>query len=83
MTKSDITFEELREFLLELGCSEAKDSQRIAFAHPALGTFLLLRHYGRKEHVNARDLVVVRRQLVDNGLIEESAFDRFLQKASA
>ncbi|MCI0381100.1 MAG: hypothetical protein L0215_26245 [Gemmataceae bacterium] len=83
MKKSDVTYEELRELLLDLGCSEARDSKRLAFTHPALGTFLLFRLYGPEENVNARDMVVVRRQLIDNGLIEESAFDRFMQKASA
>ena len=30
-----------------------------------------------------RDMLVVRRQLLDNGLIEPPALDRFLEKASA
>ena len=83
MRDADVTFDELREFLLALGFLETSEKTRLRFAHPAVGTILLFRLYDRKEHVSARDLLVVRRQLVDNGLIESSALDRFLQKASA
>lgn len=83
MQDADITFDELREFLLELGFNETLETTRLRFAHPAVGTILPFRLYDRKENVSARDMIVVRRQLVDNGLIESSAFDRFLQRASA
>jgi len=52
-------------------------------SHPATGTILLFRRYGPKEVVSDRDMLVVRRQLVDNGLIEPSTLDRFLEKATA
>jgi hypothetical protein len=83
MKMTDITFDELRELLVDLSCSETKEKNRISFAHPALGTFLLFRPHRPKELVSARDMLVVRRQLVYNGLIEESELDAFLQKASA
>ena len=83
MRRNGITFDELREFLLALGCSTVEEKQRTTVAHPIVGTFLFLRPYRSKETVSARDMLVVRRQLVDNGLIESSAFEQFLQKASA
>ena len=83
MSDDGVTFDELSELMLRLGCSKAKDEKRTSFAHPALGTFLFLRAYGPKETVAERDMVVVRRQLLDNGLIDSTAFDRFLHKATA
>ncbi len=83
MEKTDITFDELRDLLLELGFSGTLEKTRWRFEHSAIGTVLLFRRYGKKERVSARDMLVVRRQLVDNGFLNESAFDRFLQKASA
>jgi hypothetical protein len=83
MRKQGIVFDELREFLLELGFCETAEKTRLRFTHPAVGTVLLFRPHAPKELVSDRDMLVVRRQLVDNGLIESSAFDQFLQKASA
>ncbi len=84
MRKNGITFGELREFLLEMGFSESSQQpNRIRFQHPATATVLLFRAYDANETVNDREMVVVRRQLVDNGLIEGAAFDRFLERASA
>jgi len=83
MRTTDIPFDELRELLLALGFAETPEKTRLRFANPTDGTILLFRKYDAKENVSARDMLVVRRQLVDNGLIEESAFDRFLQKATA
>jgi len=78
-----ITFDELRELLRDLGFSESLEKTRIRFANSTTGTILLFRVYGPNEMVNDRDMLVVSRQLVDNGLIEQSALDRLLQKASA
>ena len=83
MKKSGITFAELRDLLLELGYSETPEKTRLRFVHPRYQTDLLFRPYRPKEMVHPRDILLVRRQLVDNGLIEESDLDRFLQKASA
>jgi len=84
MRKNGITFGELRELLREVGFSEsAQQPNRIRFEHPATSTVLLFRVYDSSETVNDREMVVVRRQLVDNGLIEGAAFDRFLERASA
>jgi hypothetical protein len=84
MTKNGITFEELHQLLLELGFREAAiETNHFRFEHTATGTVLLFRSYRANEFVNDRDLLVVRRQLVDNGFIEPSAFDRFMRKATA
>lgn len=84
MRKNGITFGELRDLLRELGFSEApQQPNRIRFEHPGTGTVLLFRAYEVTEPLNDREMVVVRRQLVDNGLIEVPAFDRFLESASA
>lgn len=83
MKNTAVTFAELRELLFELGFREKPEKTRLRFEHPAVGTVLLFRLYDRTEKVNARDMLVVRGQLEDNGLIESSAFDRFLQNATA
>jgi hypothetical protein len=84
MSKNGITFEELRELLLELGFSEClPPPQRIRFEHPATGTVLLFPAYDSHQTVSDREMAVIRRQLVDNGLIEAPAFERFLERASA
>jgi hypothetical protein len=84
MRKNGITFSELRELLLELGfCELPQAPNRIRFEHPMTGTVLLFRAHESKDRMTEREMLVVRRQLVDNGLIEGSAFDRFLQRASA
>jgi hypothetical protein len=84
MRRNGIRFEDLRLLLLELGFREAAmDSNHFRFAHSVTGTVLLFRMYRANEVVSDRDILVVRRQLVDNGFIELAAFDRFLEKATA
>lgn len=84
MTRNGMTFEELRLLLLDLGFQEAvTETTHFRFEHAATGTVLLFRSYRANEFVGDRDILVVRRQLVDNGLIEPSVFDRFMQKATA
>lgn len=83
MKKSDISFDEFREFLKVLGFREiSEDKPRLRFDHPA-GPVLLFRLYKATEKVNARDIVVVRRQLEDQGVIAATDFDRLLQKTPA
>lgn len=84
MKENGLVFKDLRDLLLRLGFAESLDDRgRSTFLYPRTETFLLFRAYEPKETVSARDMVAVRKQLVDNGLIKETAFDRFLQKASA
>ena len=84
MRKNGITFGDLRLLLLELGFREAAmDGNHFRFEHPVTGTVLLFRIYRANEFISERDILVVRRQLVDNGFIELSTFDRFLEKETA
>jgi hypothetical protein len=84
MRKNRVTFAELRELLLELGFAESiPHANRLRFEYPATGTVLLFPAHDGSDPVGDRDLVVIRRQLVDNGLIEARALDRFLERASA
>jgi hypothetical protein len=72
MRKNGITFSELRELLLGLGFSENVEDTRKVFTHSATGTYLLFRAYSPKDRVSDRDMLVLRRQLLDNGLIAGS-----------
>jgi hypothetical protein len=79
-----VTFDELRALLLHLGFAESQPQKdRCQFAHPVTGTVLLFRPHRAGEAVSERDMLVVRRQLVDNGLIEAPAFEHFLRQATA
>ena len=49
MKNTNITFNELRELLLELGFRETPQKTRLRFEHPAAGTILLLRLYTVKK----------------------------------
>ena len=82
MKNSEVAFAELRELLLELGFHETLEKTRLVFDHP-VGGMLLFRRYKANEKVSLGDMLVVRGQLVDNGMIESSALDRFLQKTPA
>ena len=83
MKRSDVTFHEFREFLLELGFREIpQEKPRFKLEHPS-GSILLFRLYKDREKVTARDVLIVRRQLEEQGVIESSAFDRLLQKTPA
>lgn len=83
MKKSDITFDELREFLTELGFREIpEDKPRVRFDHPS-GPVLLFRLYKGKEKVNARDVWAMRLQLDQQGVIDAPDFDRRLHKTPA
>ena len=80
MKKTSTSFSELRELLLELGFREKAPTR---FEHPATKTILLFGAHDAHDAISDRAILVVRRQLVDNGLIEPSAFDHFLAKVSA
>jgi hypothetical protein len=82
--KGHVTFGELRALLVDLGFTESRPQNgRCQFAHPVTGTVLLFRPHRSDASVGERDMLVVRRQLVDNGLIEASTFEHFLQQATA
>jgi hypothetical protein len=80
MNKNGIRFDELRDLLISLGFLAMS---RNRFEHPSTGTILLFRQHGPRDVVDEREMLVVRRQLIDNGLIEPTVLDRFLNKVSA
>jgi hypothetical protein len=75
--RSAISYRELKELLLELGFLDASKPGLPRFEFAETGTILLFRAYRSHERVFEKDMVFVRRQLVDNGLIDADAFDRF------
>jgi hypothetical protein len=79
MKTTDIRFDEFRELLFGVGFGEVPQKTRKYFKHPA-GSILLFRLYKDREKVSLRDLMVVRGQLEDQGVIAATDFDRLLQK---
>ena len=79
---SKVAFGDLRELLLELGFSEAREKDRLIYRHPAAGT-LLLRPYKIKDKVKLTDMLVVRQQLDYNGMIASDDLERRLEKTPA
>jgi hypothetical protein len=79
---TDVTFDEFRQFLLELGFRETPEKTRLRFEHPS-GPILLFRLYKNREKVLARDMWATRHQLDQQGVIEATDFDRLLQKTPA
>ena len=82
MKLTDVTFDELRDVLAEIGFRETQEKTRKRFEHP-LGPVLLYRLYKDKEKISARDMLVTRGQLDDQGLIDAAEFDRRTQKTPA
>lgn len=78
-----ITFNELRQLLTRLDFSEVTQRTHVRFEHDASGAVVILRPYRSTEIVTPIHLAVVRRTLVEKGLIEAESFERFLQKAPA
>jgi hypothetical protein len=77
--KSDVTCDELRDFLLGLGFREIPDKAGLRFEHPS-GSILLYRLYKPTEKINARDIHATGGQLIDHGLVDPSEFARFEQQ---
>ncbi|MFO0968446.1 MAG: hypothetical protein U0793_23060 [Gemmataceae bacterium] len=82
MKSSEVSFAELRALLLDLGFQETVEKTRLVFEHPVGGT-LLFRRYKGTDRISLGDMLVVRGQLEDNGVIEAGALARFFQKTPA
>jgi predicted RNA binding protein YcfA (HicA-like mRNA interferase family) len=77
----NITFTELEELLLRLGFTlEPTAGSHHVFQYPSSGALVVLPGYEKKAYVDTVHLVSVRRILVENGLIDQIAFDSFLEK---
>ena len=83
VARSTVTFEELRQLLLELGFTQAKRGKFWYFEHAASKAILAFRSYRARERVLIKDLDVTRQDLEWRGLLEPEAFDAWLTKATA
>jgi hypothetical protein len=83
MRISHLRFSTLRQLLIDLGFREQTNSASCIFEHEPTDTVLIFRAYQPREHVNWPDLVSVRRQLDERGLLAAESFDHRLRKASA
>lgn len=84
MQTSDLSFSGLRQLLLDLDFAE-KTGPRSArvFEHAPSETVFVFRHYSSSEKVNWPDLLSVRKQLDERGLLAADSFDQLLRKTSA
>jgi hypothetical protein len=82
MTKTkSIPFADLRRFLQGLGYTEKCTDSAHVF-HRAKQDLLFYRRYRDQEMVDQRDLLNTRKFLDSWGLLDESDFDAFLERAN-
>jgi predicted RNA binding protein YcfA (HicA-like mRNA interferase family) len=76
-----IIFSELEKLLLKVGFTTVPTAgSHKVFKYPSPGALVILPAYEQKACVHSLHLVAVRRILMENGLIDRSAFDSFLEK---
>jgi hypothetical protein len=80
---SQISFAQLRRFLIDLGFSEVPDKRGHRLEHSSSNTILLFRPYRPRDKVHMPDLVRIKSQLDWRGLVSADAFDDSLQTTSA
>lgn len=85
-----IAFSALRDLLLDLGLKETPyeakkplPSSHLVFEHPSLGLLLVVPKQHPRAIVDPATMIAVRKQLVENGLLEAKDFENLLQRASA
>ncbi len=77
----NILFTELEQLLLKLGFTSLPTTgSYYVFQYLASEALIILPGYEQKAYVDATHLVAVRRILIEHGLMDESAFDSFLEK---
>lgn len=81
--RSDVSFAELSQFLLDLGFTRSKRGKFWFFEHAPSETTLMYRPYRVRERVTLLDLHRTRRHLDLRGVLEDQAFDDLLKKATA
>ena len=84
MANPRITFEQLRELLLDLGFTE-RETQRshVFFAHASSGAEFALPLYRSNQIVLPHHLVTVRMMLDGKALMDGRVFDAFVATATA
>ena len=84
MRTSNLPFAALRRMLLDLDFEESTArTGALVFTHVPSDTVLLFRAYQPQEKVSWADVVSVRKQLDERGLLAADTFDSLLRKASA
>ncbi|MBD6618951.1 type II toxin-antitoxin system HicA family toxin [Komarekiella sp. 'clone 1'] len=77
----NILFTELEQLLLKLGFTTLPTAgSHHVFQYPSSGVLVILPGYDKKAYVDTVHMVAVRRILIENGLINNSAFDNLLEK---
>lgn len=78
---STVTYAQLQTFLRGLHFVKVPmETSHTAFHHSGSDTLIVMADRGRTGRANPSDLASVRRHLVDNGILDEDAFDRFLNE---
>lgn len=83
ITRSKVTFAELRQLFLDLGFTVSKRGKFWFFEHAPSETWFGYRPYRLREKVEAGDLHMTRKQVDGRGLLTPEAFDDRLNKATA
>jgi predicted RNA binding protein YcfA (HicA-like mRNA interferase family) len=84
MSNETLTFSELRDRLAQLGFAETDvPGSHVAFEHAPSGALLVLRPHRPKDKLAPAVVAVVRRTLVENGLLSGAAFERWLHGANS
>ncbi len=81
--RTDVTFAELRQLLLDLGFTQSKRGKFWFFEHAPSETTFTYRPYRTRERVTLLDLDRTRHHLDWRGVLEPRAFDDVLKKATA
>lgn len=77
----DIIFADLEQLLLKVGFTTLPTAgSHKVFNYPSSRALIILPSYEKNAYVHPVHLVAVRRILIENGLIDSSAFDSFLEK---
>ena len=80
---SQISFAQLRRFLLDLGFTEVPAKRGRRLEHRPSNTLLVFRPYRLREKIHMPDLVRIKSDLDWWGLVPADSFDDTLQKAPA
>ncbi len=84
MRNNNLTFAALRRILLDLDFEEiVVPGSHIGFKHAPSGAVMMFRPYKPNERVGLADLLSVRRELDERGLLSADSFDARLRKVSA
>jgi hypothetical protein len=83
IARSNVTFAELRQLLLDLGFTQSKQGKFWRFEHQSSGTIFGYRPYRSREKLTVGDLHMTRKQLDWRDVLSEKAFDDRLKKATA